>query len=211
MKKRLSAIVPVLALMLIGSLAFIAAPHPQHTAPPASTLSAATTVVSTQNTRSITNAVVVVASPAVPTATPRAASQPKAQPTHAPSLPAPQLPTPVPTALPTAVPTPAPTWHTLGNFSGSAQQSLGTLTINGPLRITYTCTAGTGLQFSFIAAPGQPDPGAAYSIGTGVCDATHLSGTLTNGATTDTVFTVSVAAADSTGTGAWTALVEVFN
>lgn len=196
MRKYIPLAVSVIALLLVGVLAFLAAPRATKPVVSGPLTSSAGSIVSG------TSANGVVSAPIPLVTTP--------EPTDTPVPPAPTA-TPVP-PVPTA--TPAPAWHTIGSFHGSTAQSLGVLTLDGPWRISYTCEAGSGIQFNFSAVAGQPDSGAAFTMASGICDATHTSGTLTGGQATDTVWNASVTAyqenGSKNGTGNWTTVIEVF-
>src|SRR5690242_6756658 len=138
MKKYAPLAVSVIALLLVGGLAFLAAPHVTKPVASVTTPSSAGSAEPRTSANGVSTPMLLVATP---TST---------------DTPVPPAPTATSTP-PTPTPMPAPAWHTIGNFHGSTAQSLGVLTLDGPWRISYTCEAGSGIQFNFSAVAGQPD------------------------------------------------------
>lgn len=155
-------ILALAALVLVGSLAALAAPGsspaPNRVASSGAPAVASHAATATTATRVAPHG----AQPLVDTPVPTPTDTPPVAPTA----------TPIPPATPTA--TPAPSWHTIATYSGSAPQSLSSFATSAPWRMVWSCTPAAGTGFSFtltadgstIGAFGDTCDGASPTSGT---------------------------------------------
>lgn len=218
--KRVSPVLALALVALVGASAILAAP--KGSTPPSSTgntvafsggsspvaTSAATATATatathapkTHNTSSTSSG-----DPA-PTATPI--------PTDTPTPPS-ATATPIPTATPspTSTATPSPSWHTVGSYSGSAPQTLTTLSnVTGPIRIDWTCQPSQALPTWYLLGGISATTTSAGSGQSAQCAAGNTSGSFEFDGPANipgNTWQVTINGGSS-GCGAWTAIVEEY-
>lgn len=190
--RRLSIVLPALALIVVAALALLAFPH---AGAGVTTASATATTAPTSQTSirrfSVTGDGVTV--------TPTDTGVPQATATTPPAPTATATQPPAPTA------TPAPGWHTVGAYSGASSQALATLDSSyqgDHLQVMWTCTYTDALP-SWMIGVSAPNESAGVT-----CAAQYpTSGVFDLG--TDSASSFAITLQDDAG-GQWTATVEAY-